>query len=203
MKSVLLAVIGGLLLAPPVHAQSHITGRVLDAQQNPVANVEVLLHAVTETSGTNVDTDTTDANGAFRVDADAVISNAVYFVAVVYDGELYMGDLMRAPFPARQEYIVRVGVNPVNLPTAATARELAAPPSGKERAAGLVVIVSAIVMIAALLVIGFRRRPPVRRRWLVELARLEDELDSGTDARDALARRRHELRERLKAPRSG
>ncbi|MGQ0561678.1 MAG: hypothetical protein ACT443_07380 [Gemmatimonadota bacterium] len=186
-----------------LQAQQHISGRVIDAQSRPVTRIEVLLHAVTETTGTDVDTDTTDAKGVFRVDAAAANPNAVYFVAVRYNGELFMGDLLRPPFPADQEYVVQVGVDPVDMRP-----QVAMPPpvpsrTRTERVAGVVVILAAAAIIGALIWIGLRRRPLARRRWLVELARLEEELAAGAHANGALERRRAELRERLLSTKSG
>jgi hypothetical protein len=62
--------------------------------------------------------------------------------------------------------------------------------------------VAAGAIIAALLGYGLRRRPATQRRWLVELARIEDDLTTDPDS-SALQKRRAELRARLKAPKSG
>lgn len=198
-----LACIAALTLASSGFAQQRISGRVIDPQGKPVAGIEVTFHAVTGTEGGDIDADTTDANGAFEVGTNENVADAVYFVAVVYNSELFMGDLMRTPFPANQEYIVQVGVNPVNVPPPPSAPELSPEEKQKDRTAGIAVVLATLAIIAALISILIGRRPPAQRRWLVELARLEDDMATDPDPDAAVQKRRAELRERLKAPKSG
>lgn len=157
-----------LLLAGELRAQNTINGRVLDEAQRPVAGVEVLLHRVTTGSGGSVDTDTSDATGAFQLtappDAD---SAALYFVAVQSGGELFMGEMQRMPFPSDLEYIVEAGDDPVRFE--------APPLAPEERRAGMFVIIAGVLMVAAVLVYVLRRRPPAYRRMLVELATTDNE----------------------------
>lgn len=197
MKSTLFALLLALLSAP-LSAQTVIPGRVLDAQEKPVANVEVLLHALTDSNGEQISKDTSSADGSFELRTQRVSPNALYFVTVVYNGELFMGEMMRPPFPRDQEYIVRVGVNPVDLSGggAGNMQDITPAVAEEDRTAGLVVIVVAAVAIASVAFFAFRRRPAAYRRWLVELARLEDDLVSNPHD-GALLRRREELRNRL------
>jgi hypothetical protein len=190
-----------LLLATSAVAQqqSTIPGRVLDKDGNPVKGVEVILHKITEQNGSEVDNDTSDADGSFQVEAKDLNENAVYFVGVIWQQQLYMGDLMRPPFPIDQEYVVRVGVNPVDLSGEPAAPQVTPQEAKKNRTAGTVVIIVAALIVAAIIYTLINRRPPARRRWLVELARLEDELASDPDESGVLKRRRMELRTRLKA----
>lgn len=199
MKALLLAFFGGLCLASTAAAQTEITGRVLDPQDQPVAGIEVILHAVTEATGSDVDKDSTRATGEFTLNAGSTNPNAVYFVAVVYNGELYIGDLLRPPFPLDQEYVVRVGVNPVDISAEQGGIAPSPAEAQRDRSRGIVVVVAALLVIAALIALALSRRPPARRRWLVELARIEDDLASDADERGVLRRRRDELRARLKA----
>jgi hypothetical protein len=187
-----------LLFAGDATAQTRISGRVLDAEGQPVPGLEVLLHAITEASGTEVDKDTSRTDGAFDVTVTDVDSDAVYFVAVVYNGQLFMGDLLRPPFPLEQEYVVRVGVNPVDLSAEAAGTAVTPQQAESERTAGVMVVLVAAGVIGAILFFVLRRRPPAQRRWLVELARLEEELATHPDAGEALEARRAELRDRLK-----
>jgi hypothetical protein len=187
-----------LLFAGDATAQTRISGRVLDAEGQPVPGLEVLLHAITEASGTEVDKDTSRTDGAFDVTVTDVDSDAVYFVAVVYNGQLFMGDLLRPPFPLEQEYVVRVGVNPVDLSAEAAGTAVTPEQAESERTAGVMVVLVAAGVIGAILFFVLRRRPPAQRRWLVELARLEEELATHPDAGEALEARRAELRDRLK-----
>lgn len=183
-------------------AQSRISGKVIDPAGQPVAGVEVLLHAVEESSGNQIDKDTTVSDGTFRVDARRVDPKAVYFVAVVYNSQLFIGDMMRAPFPQGQDYIVQVGVNPVDLRPATAVTDV--PPANKaaDRTAGLAVMITAAALICGVVFFAVQRRPPTRRRWLVELAHLEDEIAARPDHK-TLRKRRAELRTRLRAPASG
>lgn len=187
-----------LVFAGDATAQTRISGRVLDAEGQPVPGLEVLLHAITEASGTEVDKDTSRTDGAFDVTVTDVDSDAVYFVAVVYNGQLFMGDLLRPPFPLEQEYVVRVGVNPVDLSAEAAGTAVTPEQAESERTAGVMVVLVAAGVIGAILFFVLRRRPPAQRRWLVELARLEEELATHPDAGEALEARRAELRDRLK-----
>lgn len=183
-------------------AQNSITGKVLDPQGKPVGNTEVILHAVEEKSGNQVDKDTTKADGSFTVQVKTIDPKAVYFVAVVWNGSLYIGDLLRAPFPLQQQYVVTVGVNPVDVTPAAAGAEVTPQDAEHDRTAGTMVIVVALLAIGGVVVFALRRRPPARRRWLVELARLENELEANPEERPALEKRRAELRARLKAAQS-
>jgi hypothetical protein len=191
-----------LVFASAAFGQSEINGRVVDPDDKPVAGLDVILHAVTETAGTDVDKATTAADGTFTLSAKSSDPNAIYFVAVTWKGELYIGELMRQPFPANQEYLVRVGVNPVDIPQPEVAPELSAEEKKQNRSRGAVVIVAAGLIIAGLLGFGLKRRPAAQRRWLVELARIEDDIATDPDS-TTLQKRRTELRERLKAPKRG
>jgi len=190
------------LVTSHAFGQSDINGRVIDPQDKPVAGLEVLLHAVNETTGSDVDKATTADDGTFKLTAPTTDETAVYFVAVTWEGQLFMGDLLRPPFPSDQEYVVRVGVNPVDLSGIAEAPPVSAEEQKRERGAGAVVIVAAGAVIAALLGYGLHRRPASQRRWLVELARIEDDIAAEPDS-SVLQKRRAELRARLKAPKSG
>ena len=170
-------------------AQNTIRGRVVDENNNPVPNIEVLLHRVTRDSGAGVAIDTSDALGAFTLvaptDSD---SAAIYFVAVREGGELFMGEMQRMPFPDTLEYIIEAGDDPVRLGGTAPP-----PLQPEERRAGLYVIYGGVLLIAAVLFFVLRRRAPQHRRALVQLAQLEDD-----DQSEAVARRRRQLYARLK-----
>jgi hypothetical protein len=181
-------------LASAANAQSTISGRVVDPAGKPAPNVEVLLHAVAASAGAQVDRDTSRADGSFTLTAQSPDPKAVYFVAVMQGGELFMGELIRPPFPTTKDYVVQVGVNPVDMTRAATTNPTA---PAVDNQAGLVVLLFATAMFAAIAWWALRRRPPLQRRWLVELARLDDKLAEGIGDRARLERRRAELRARL------
>jgi hypothetical protein len=201
---VLLLILAALIGSAPLHAQSTISGRVVDPGNKPVSNVEVLLHAITESAGSQVDKDTSRADGRFDLRVTSVDPKSIYFVAVTYNGQLYMGDMLRPPFPSGQEYIVQVGVNPVDFGASAATPPATVPlQQTDDRVAGAVVIALAIAVIAALMIVVLRRRPPEHRRLLVELARIENDIAAASAAEPALEKRRSELRDRLRGSNTG
>ena len=202
-----LLILAALSGSAPLNAQSVISGRVVDPGNKPVANVEVLLHAITESSGSQIDKDTSRNDGRFELRVNSVDPKSIYFVAVTYNGQLYMGDMLRPPFPSGQEYIVQVGVNPVDFGASSappsTNVEFAPGDRADDGRAGTIVIVVAIAVIAGVIIVVLHRRPPEHRRLLVELARIEDEIATGSGPDAVLERRRSELRNRLLGSNTG
>lgn len=179
-----------LLAAGPLSAQNTIRGRVIDENDNPVPNIQVLLHRVTKAGGGGVATDTSDATGAFTLTAPPdTDTSAIYFVAVQEGGELFMGEMQRLPFPDSLEYIIEAGDEPVQLgePSAPL------PPAPEDRRAGLYVVMAGLLVLSGVFFLAMRRRPPEHRRVLVQLAQLPDD-----DQGEAVARRRRQLYARLK-----
>jgi hypothetical protein len=174
-----------LAFAGDAPAQNTIRGRVHDEQGAPVPNIQVLLHRVTVAGGGTVDADTSKTDGTFTLVAPPETdSAAIFFVAVREGGELFMGEMMRLPFPDSLEYSIEAGDDPVRLPE---------PVPPQDRRAGLFVILGGVVLVAGVLLFAFRRRIPEHRRLLVELANLDD-----NDHSPAAERRRKHLYERLK-----
>lgn len=185
IRSAIVAACLVLAHAAAAQAQNTIRGRVIDENGAPVANIQVLLHRVTAQSGGSVDRDTSDAQGAFTLQAPAEQdSGALFFVAVEEGGELFMGEMQRLPFPDTLEYIVEAGDEPVQLPP---------PVQPEERAAGYYVILAGVLLVAGVLFFVLRRRPPADRRILTQLATLPED-----DQTEATARRRRALYARLK-----
>ena len=179
--------------AAQLSAQNTLRGRVVDANNQPVPNIEVLLHRVTQQSGARVATDTSDASGAFTLvappDQD---TKAIYFVAVRQGGELFMGEMQRLPFPDTLEYIVEA-TDPVDFGAGTGTIPAAVPPAPQDQRAGWYVVLSGVLLLAGMLFFALRRRPPEHRRLLVQLAQLPDD-----DRSDAVARRRVQMYARLK-----
>lgn len=197
LRSTLYALLSTLILSTGASAQTKLTGKVIDPQGKPVPNLEVSLHGVDNENGTEFDHDTTDANGQFTMNAKED-PKLVYFVAVVWEKQLYVGEMLKTPFPPNQDYVVQVGVDPVNLGPQAETPTVTPEAKMQERSAGLAVILASLALIALVAYVVITRRPPARRRMLLELARLEDEMaNSGDDER--LQKRRSELRSRLRA----
>ena len=179
-----------VLCAAAAYSQNTIAGRALDNSNQPLPNLEVLLHRVTEAGGSTVGLDTTDTSGAFTLVAPAETdTSAIYFVAAKHMGELYMGEMLRLPFPQEQEYVVSL-TDPVRMTEPAAAPP---PPAEQDRRAGLVVILAGAALVAAVLLFALRRRVPTHRRLLVELANLDDD-----DTSPATVRRRAHIYARLK-----
>lgn len=172
----LLAIVGGLVrfAAPAAAQQQTLPGRVLDPAEQPVAGIEVFLHRVTEQGAGIVATDTTDAEGAFALSAQADSSEAIFFVAARYEGQLNIGMMLRSPFP-QLEYVLRVGVNPVAVDPNAGVTTPAAAESDDRRAITLIVM-GALLAFAAFAMYR-AAQPPTSRRLLLRLAELEESRD--------------------------
>jgi hypothetical protein len=183
----LLALVAGWLLvlgvAPATAQDLSIAGRVLGPDGAPVAGQRLLFHRVTNAGGELLAEGTSDGEGRFTLTAEAQAAGGVYFVATRYEGQLYIGPLLRPPFPAGSEYVVQVGVPGVGdvssltaaAPPAATG-PVAAAPAGAPRSPGAVfaavLLTLAIATGAHLAVRG--AGPSRRRRALIRLARIAD-----------------------------
>jgi hypothetical protein len=118
----------------------------------------------------------------------------------MWNGKLYVGDMMKPPFPSNTGYVVQVGINPIEAGAPAASQPApVAPAPESDRKAGIVVVIVSALAIATVLYFALRRRPPARRRWLLELARIEDEIEAD-GANETLQQRLAELRERLRSP---
>jgi hypothetical protein len=125
------------LAAVPVSAQqgTALRGRAVDPEQRPVANAEVVLHRVGGAGGARLAVDTTDAAGNFElISAEAPDPAAVYFAATRRDGQLYVGEFVRAPLESAVPYELLVGGQPFSMdtpvPSDVTFGETAAAPGG-------------------------------------------------------------------------
>ncbi|HUP88693.1 MAG TPA: carboxypeptidase-like regulatory domain-containing protein [Longimicrobiales bacterium] len=203
LRRTLYALLSTLVIATQAFAQNKISGKVIDPQNKPVGNIAVFLHGVSGSAGNEVAHDTSSADGSFELSLPTVDPNLVYFVAVVWNGQLYIGEMLKAPFPTTKDYVVQVGVNPVDLGGQQDEQPVAPEVQEKDRSAGIAVIVAAIALIALIASIALSRRPPARRRMLVQLARLENEIDANPSDAETLQKRRAELRARLRSAKTG
>lgn len=179
----LLAIVGGLVcFAPALAAQELVLpGQVLDAAARPVAGLEVMLHLVAADGGALVAQDTTDADGRFELRGLAADGEPLYFVAARYEGELQIGPVLRSPFPAGDDYVLRVGGDPSDAAAAAAG----APTPRRDRSLALIPI--AVLLIVGALAMTRAGRPPMRRRLLLRLAEIEEARaagDGGVDLRE-------------------
>jgi hypothetical protein len=158
-----------------------LSGRVLGPGGQPVADHAVLLHRVTDEGGAKLAEGTTGADGAFtlRAAGDGP-PNAVFFVAARFEGKLYVGPLLKPPFPDDGSYVVQVGVpgvgavtdiagGPAGAPVSAPAAAIPARPGAPF---ALVLLIAAITGGALLSVHGLG--PSRRRRALIALAELDE-----------------------------
>ena len=208
MKKLVLLLSVCILAAQPLHAQAGdiVRGIVHGPDGAPLAGQAVVLHRVTGSAGVTVASDSSDADGSFRLhvqDADADV-DAVYFLASRYNGELYIGDAFKAPFDSTVLRAVRVGTPETsarNLVTDA-AREImppAPPPPDPTRWLLWILPVLAITALAVTTMIG-RGRVPERRRALHAIAQLDEAHASSTHSTvddSAYHARRAELLARL------
>lgn len=200
----LCALISILLIATPAFGQTTISGKVVDPQNKPVGNIAVFLHGVGGSTGGEVAHDTSSADGSFELSVPTVDPKLVYFVAVAWNGQLYIGEMLKAPFPTNREYVVQVGVNPVDLGGQEPEPPSALPEAQeRDRSAGIAVIIAASGLLAIVAAIVLGRSPPARRRMLVQLARLENEIDATPSDTETLQKRRAELRARLRSAKTG
>jgi len=184
----------------PLAAQDVVRGRVADAADNPIPGVVVLLHAITEAGGSEIDRDTADAGGGFELSFDFQ-SGPLYFVATRVEGQIFMADPFRA-LPD-EAIVLRAGpgVEPLSLDAlAASPTDPAAAAPADERAhEGWWVAAIAAVIVGAVswLVQRTRGRAPRARELLLEIARLDEAHAASPGSEEAYHARRNELRARL------
>ena len=200
----LLAAAGGLfsllLCAAPVAAQETVRGRVADASDNAIPGAVVLLHAVAEDSGRELDRDTADANGSFEL-SYAFEEGPLYFVATRVDGEIFMAEPFREP--PSDEIVLRAGAGVEPLQMGGLAADPAAPtataPTRESEHNGwwVAAIGAAIVGAVVWITHRSRRRAPRARELMIEIARLDEASAGAPGGAEANRARRDELRARL------
>jgi hypothetical protein len=192
------------LHAVPASADQEVVipGRVVDADSTPVAGVPVLLHRVTPAGGALLSETVSDSAGQFELRfAGPPEADAIYFAGARYGQELYIGPMLRPPIPTDEPYVLQVGV-----PATSALQALGATPPdpsiavAPEAPAGGRLWALALFPLAALVALGGflidRRGPSERRRLLIELATIEEDVSrSGDEAdRDSRARLRRRIR---------
>ena len=194
--------LGLLLTSPPLAAQQTLRGRVLDANDRPVAGALVVLHGLTDRGGAEFARDQADASGDFTLlvpEADGT----TFFAATRIDGDLFVGPVFQQEAP--DPYVLRAGagVRPFPLPDRAQVPSTRETARASSHGGWWVALLAALLLgVVALLALRGRYRPSHARELMVEIARLD--LAHGTgpqDNRDAAARsyrtRRATLRRQL------
>jgi hypothetical protein len=179
-----------------------LRGLVLDERGAPAAGVPVALHRIAETGGALVEEATSDADGRFALHVgEPATSEAIFFVVARYHDELYIGPTFRPPFPADAEYVMHVGVEEASASaiTRGAGQVAVAPPASPWRYALLGLLAVAFVAVAGT-ALARASGPPARRRLLIRIARLDEDIAAadGTAPADSLAER-NRLLERLRS----
>lgn len=162
-----------------------VAGRVIDAAGDAVAGQTVVLHRVTPEGGALLAQDTTDTQGMFALAAaDATRDDGVFFVAARYEGELYIGPLLRPPLPEPGAYVLQVGVPGSALSNVGGTLPAAVPPgSATGSSRRWLLILPPLLGLLGLGVWALVRAagPPARRRLLIRVADLDNEWETAPD----------------------
>jgi hypothetical protein len=184
------------LLPTTLQAQTVVSGRLVDTAGVAVADLDVVLHRVSDAGGARVAEGRADAQGNFTLQGEEdPVSGSVYFVAARLGERLYIGPFIRPPLPATG-YEVVVGGEPVNF-GAATLPTVSSPPLRPPASPRRwwLAIAPAIGLTGVAFFMAVRARgPSSRRRLLIRIAELDLAADGG-DA--AAANERQRLVDRL------
>lgn len=196
------AILLSLAAALPTQAQTTntitINGRAINPQGGAMPGLEVLLHRVDAAGGAQLGSVTTDSTGAFSVTAETdPDTSAVYFAAARYNDELYIGPFVREG-DARQPYILEVGGQPVDLGAPLPASMPPVSPGDSPRRQLIILFPLLGLLGLAIWFIVQAARPPTRRRAIIRLAALDEQIaDVGGDPQ--LESERERILERLLA----
>lgn len=158
-------------------AGGELRGRVT-AGSAPVPNQVVTLHRVSDIgTGGSVDEDTTAADGTFTLTMGAVDTSSVYFVATVYENELYIGDTFQSSYSGEYALPVGPGAVPIRIEGQGTQPSPEQLQTPEDRIAGAVVIMAGILIVGGIAWLFMRPRPSPIRPMLLEIARLDEEYE--------------------------
>lgn len=210
-----------LLAGQPADAVAQgLSGVALDPEGAPLVGVPVLLHRVDAAGGAMAGTDTTGPDGAFGFRLESADS-ALYFAALRYEGQLYVGPGTPAGSEPVTDYVLQVspstevgavGAAMTGPPgggagAPAPARPARTTRSGGSSDAGAIWLVAllALAAAAAFIYTAPRYRRSRTRDALMELAGIENRLAQPSSAlsageREELEERHARLKEQL-APR--
>lgn len=166
-----------------------VRGRLIDQDGNALADQRVVLHRVVGSAGANIAETRSDSDGGFTIPVDSADNTeAVYFLAARWEGELYIGEAFRAPVGGAP-HVLQVGVPGTSasaLIEGTTTGQMppAAAPGAMPQAAGgrpatrtswLLFAVPAIALLGVIVYFLLRGRAQVseRRRLLREIAELD------------------------------
>ena len=183
-----------ILLPDMVAAQELVVrGRVIGPDNVGLDSQRVVLHRVATDAGATVAESMSGANGAFELIAPlSNDSSALLFVAVRYEGELYIGPAFRETDDGMDQ-LIQVGVEGTSASAligdgdgtgaATTPRPLGRPATS--RGWMLWAIPLAGVAAAGLYTVIPRQRIPDNRSLLIRIAELDERLDTAPEAQRA------------------
>lgn len=201
------------LAARPAGAQE-LEGVALGPDGEPLVGVAVLLHRVDAAGGAMVGTDTTGANGEFSF-AVAAGDSAVYFAALRYEGELYVGPAAQPAGGPVAGYVLQVGpeseigamassLGGGGLPSgpAQTGPTVGGSAGSSDAGALWLVALLALAAAAAFVLTAPRYRRRRTRDALIEVAKIENRLADTSvtlapEERARLEARHDQLKEQL------
>lgn len=196
-------------LAPGLAAAQQLSGVAQGPEGQPLSGLPVVLHRVGGGGGAFVATDTTTPEGRFQFPLGEADS-AIYFVALRYDGRMYIGPAVEGGGEAVSGYVVRVepgseaGAVASALSGQRTTTRPASPAARTESVssdAGAFILVGLLALAAgaAFVMAAPRYRHRTTRDALIELATVENALaePESPDDRDRLLAIRDRLRKQL------
>jgi len=168
-----------------------LRGRVT-AGTDPVPNQVVTLHRVSDIgTGGTVDEDTTAADGTFVLSTSSIDTSSIYFVATMYENDLYIGDTFKASYTGEYSLPVGPGAVPIRFDGQGSQAAPDQLRTREDRIAGTVVILAGLLIVGGIVWLFVRPRPSPIRPMLMEIARLDEEYEQNpTEANRA---RRAEL----------
>lgn len=194
----ILAALAILALAalPAGSGAQELTGVAIGPDGNGLRGVPVVLHRVGGGGGGFVATDTTDEAGGFRFALERADA-AIYFAALRYDDEVYIGPAFEAGGEPIGDYILQVEpgseagavasalARPGPLPAAARSAAGTAAGGVSDAGALLLVALLALAAVVTFLLAAPRYRDRRTRDALIEIAAAENAMAEGGEPDEA------------------
>lgn len=187
-RSPVTALVLGLVVTNASAQDSVVRGVVIGPDGAPLAIDDVVLHRVGPAGGAAIARGPSGVDGRFSLTAPATRdTSVVYFVAVQYAGQLYIGEPFRPATQGTPEQVLQVGPP--------------APAASPRLGDSLVLVVPLLIAAAAVLYLLLpRRRVAPERAALIRIAEIDERLPEAPQGQsDALRAERTRLLERLRA----
>jgi hypothetical protein len=204
----LLAIVAGLLCAGALHAQEPqltVRGRVIGPAGTALDSQRVVLHRVAGAEGATIAETTSASNGAFELVAPlSGDTSALLFVAVRYEGELYIGPAFREA-EGGMDQVIQVGVAGTSASAMIGDGTTTAPPRTVGRATTSRSWMLWLIPLVGVLAVGLymlvpRARIPADRELLIRVAELDERMETAPEAqRESLLQERSTLVAQLRS----